>query len=48
LPGRRKQTHESCLVRGYWGDIVVSPYIAFGIWTDIMPDKDLFFKISNR
>mmetsp|Transcript_10524 Transcript_10524/g.20225 ORF Transcript_10524/g.20225 Transcript_10524/m.20225 type:complete len:289 (-) Transcript_10524:11-877(-) len=29
--GRKKTTRDSCLVRGYWGDIVMSPYWAFGI-----------------
>jgi dynein assembly factor 3, axonemal len=22
LPGKKKESHESCLVRGYWGDII--------------------------
>jgi dynein assembly factor 3 len=48
LPGRKKQTHESCLVRGFWGDIAISPYIAFGTWTDVQPEKDLLFKIANK
>ncbi|XP_057178267.1 dynein axonemal assembly factor 3-like isoform X1 [Triplophysa rosa] len=32
-------------VRGYWGDIVSSPYLAFGIETD---DKDLLKKHNNQ
>ncbi|XP_056593854.1 dynein axonemal assembly factor 3-like [Triplophysa dalaica] len=33
------------LVRGYWGDIVSSPYLAFGIETD---DKHLLNKHNNQ
>lgn len=48
LPGKKKMTHESCLVRGYWGDIMVSPYIALGIECDHEPEKSKFFKIANK
>jgi len=48
LPGKTKMTYESCLVRGYWGDIVISPYIAFGIECDYMPEKEKLFKIVNK
>jgi Domain of unknown function (DUF4471) len=30
--------------RGYWGDIIVSPYIAFGIESE----EESFFKKSNN
>jgi dynein assembly factor 3 len=30
-PGRKKEEKTSCLVRGYWGDMMISPYIAMGI-----------------
>jgi len=45
LPGKKKLSYESCLVRGYWGDIVMSPYLAFGIESDYEPK---LFKIANR
>ena len=32
--GKKKGTRESCLVRGYWGDIIISPYIGYGVETD--------------
>ena len=32
-PGRKKQEKTSCLVRGYWGDMVTSPYISMGVHT---------------
>lgn len=47
LPGKKKLTYESCLVRGYWGDIVISPYIAMGVECDYAPEKELLFKIAN-
>jgi dynein assembly factor 3, axonemal len=45
LPGKKKGTHESCLVRGYWGDIIMSPYLAYGISTDVLPEKQKLFKV---
>lgn len=45
-PGRKKQERTSCLVRGYWGDIVVSPYVAIGIKCDYH-QADLLFKKAN-
>lgn len=44
--GRKKEDRTSCLVRGYWGDIVVSPYVALGVRCDY-PQKDLLFKKAN-
>ena len=31
LPGKRKLTYENVTVRGYWGDIIISPYVAMGV-----------------
>ncbi|CAD8212744.1 unnamed protein product [Paramecium pentaurelia] len=47
LPGKHKQTKDSLLVRGYWGDIVVSPYISFGIYTSVQPENEQLFKVRN-
>jgi hypothetical protein len=33
-------------VRGYWGDIVMSPYVSIGARCDY-PQKDLLFKKAN-
>jgi dynein assembly factor 3 len=44
--GKRKDSRTTCLVRGYWGDIVISPYISFGVRCDY-PQKDLLFKKAN-
>lgn len=45
-PGRKKEDKTSCLVRGYWGDIVMSPYISIGIKCDYK-QSDLLFKKAN-
>lgn len=45
IPGKNKKEYTSCMVRGFWGDIVVSPYIGFGIECDY---EDLLFKIANK
>lgn len=34
VPGKKKQERTSCVVRGYWGDMMISPYIAMGIDTN--------------
>jgi len=47
VQGKKKSTRESCLVRGFWGDIVNSPYLGFGIETDIEPEKTSLFRIEG-
>jgi hypothetical protein len=39
IPGKKKVTRDSCLVKGFWGDILISPYIGFGVETDYEPEK---------
>jgi len=48
LPGKKKLTNESCLLRGYWGDIINSPYLAFGVECDYKPEKEKLFKVANK
>jgi len=48
IPGKKKDTKESCLVRGYWGDIVCSPYIAMGIECDYPQAIKLFQKANEK
>lgn len=45
-PGRKKEERTSCLVRGYWGDITISPYIALGARCDYH-QSELLFKKAN-
>merc|ERR1711976_171536 len=53
IEGNRKfkdQTHlagERCMVRGFWGDIVNSPFLSFGVDCDVEPDKSELFKTRN-
>ena len=42
--GKKKRTGDSCLVRGYLGDIVISPFFAFGAEIDSIPEKDKFLE----
>jgi dynein assembly factor 3 len=44
--GKKKQEKTSCLVRGFWGDIMMSPYIALGTKCD-SKQSDLLFKKAN-
>jgi dynein assembly factor 3 len=48
LPGRKKAEKTSCLVRGYWGDLTVTPYIAMGIDCTYQPEQALLFKKVNE
>ncbi len=43
----KKTDRTSCLVKGFWGDIMISPHVAFGTETDYEPEKMLLFKIAN-
>lgn len=47
IPGRSKQSKDSIMVRGYWGDLINSPYISFGISCDTNDENDFFKKIRN-
>ena len=43
----KHKNNTSCMVRGFWGDIVNTPYLAYGIHTDYAPEKDWMFKTVN-
>lgn len=43
IPGRAKTTKDACLVRGFWGDITNSPYIAFGVDLETKEEYDHFY-----
>lgn len=45
--GKKKKSGDSCLVRGYWGDIIISPYHCFGTEVDLHPEKEKFVANSN-
>jgi len=46
VDGKKKGDKTSCLVRGYWGDIMVSPYIALGTKCDYK-QAELLYKKAN-
>jgi len=43
IPGRTKEGKDSCLVRGFWGDITNSPYIGFGVELNNEEEHDFFY-----
>jgi dynein assembly factor 3 len=47
MPGQDKKSKDKIMVRGYWGDIIQSPYVALGteIWEE--PENTRFFKKIN-
>jgi len=47
VEGKKKRTRDSCLVRGFWGDIINSPYIALGIYVENEEDRVKFNKEYN-
>jgi len=47
VEGKKKWTKDSCLVRGFWGDIINSPYMAIGIYVENEEDRLKFNKEYN-
>lgn len=47
IPGYNKKSKDKILVRGFWGDIVQSPYVPFGIEIWKEPEASEFFKKIN-
>jgi len=48
IEGRNKTKERlQCNVRGFWGDIVNSPYLSFGMEVDDEDDKFRFYKHCN-
>eukprot|EP00826_Nyctotherus_ovalis_P046713 TRINITY_DN5312_c0_g2_i3.p1 TRINITY_DN5312_c0_g2~~TRINITY_DN5312_c0_g2_i3.p1 ORF type:complete len:299 (+),score=65.10 TRINITY_DN5312_c0_g2_i3:25-897(+) len=43
--GRKWVSKDSCAVRGYWGDVLASPYFAFGTEVDSETEKKKFFSM---
>merc|ERR1711871_1163361 len=44
VEGRRNKNKTSCLARGFWSDIINSPYLAFGL----KADYEKLFKVRNK
>ena len=47
IEGKKKQGHDSCMVRGFWGDIVNSPYLAYGLELETR-DEITYFYANNK
>ena len=47
IEGRSKKTTDSCMVRGFWGDIVNSPYISYGLSLETR-DEITYFYANNK
>jgi len=47
LPGTRKSNYDNVMIRGYYGDLVMSPYIGFGIHTPANPEMKHFYHKRN-
>lgn len=47
IEGKKKKSGDSCLVRGFWGDIINSPYISIGIEVENEEDRKKFDKEYN-
>ena len=43
IEGKKKQGHDSCMVRGYWGDIVNSPYLSYGLELETREEISYFY-----
>jgi hypothetical protein len=46
--GKDKKSRDSIEVRGFWGDVLQSPYIPFGIEIWEEPEKTKFMKEVNK
>jgi len=47
VEGKDRKSRDSILVRGYWGDVVQSPYLTFGLEVDKEPERTKFFREIN-
>ena len=47
VPGKKKKSGDSIMVRGFWGDIINSPYVPFGIEVFNEEFKKKFFQKIN-
>lgn len=47
IEGKKKRSHDSCMVRGFWGDILNSPFVPIGYFVDDEVDRDKFGREYN-
>lgn len=46
LPGHRRN-YDKIMIRGFYGDITMSPYVGFGLDTMASPENKYFFHKRN-
>ncbi len=44
IPGQKKTNRDNCLVLGYWGDLINSPYIGNGVELDSKIEHEHFYR----
>jgi dynein assembly factor 3, axonemal len=47
IPGKKKKSGDSIMIRGYWGDIINSPFVTFGFEVLNEEDREKFFRKLN-
>ena len=47
IPGKKKKSGDSIMIRGFWGDIINSPFANFGFEVLNEADKEKFFRKLN-
>ena len=47
IEGKKKEGRDSCMVRGFWGDIVNSPYLGYGLELETR-DEITYFYANNK
>ena len=47
VEGKTKKGRDSCIVRGFWGDIINSPFLAHGLEVSDPEARMRFFKKVN-
>lgn len=47
IPGKKKKSGDSIMIRGFWGDIINSPYANFGFEVANEQDREKFFRKLN-
>ena len=47
IPGKKKKSGDSIMIRGFWGDIINSPFATFGYEVENEIDREKFFRKLN-
>ncbi len=47
VSGKKKRTGDSIMVRGFWGDVLISPFVSFGVDIENEMHKTRFYRRIN-